>query len=382
MQSQPKNANESHPMPPARQEAARIDDNLLIVRDDPLWKSQCVPVTGVLIAYNQEAYVAQALTSALQQTYPMDLIVSDDCSTDRTLDLMRAILNRYKGHHRIRLRAGLRNLGICGNQNASICLAEGELIVLFEGDDESAPDRVQRLVEAYIARKGAVAGLGSAILQMEPNGCTAAALPCSIRTGDAWTIFRGDWAVPGCGLAFRRDCFFEIGPISKGLISGDIALWMRAAFVRNGGMLQVSDPLVRYRMHCANVSKRFTIEFKSTQVLRTCCRNLLRNEVAQVFELRKIARYLRRAHLEEDEVHTVWKAHFRLANARAKLVFAVSKKSRTRWIGPALIAMKFPLLRGKALRVIALAFFPWAHVLFKRIARIPSLPASSLPPAT
>jgi glycosyltransferase involved in cell wall biosynthesis len=365
-----------------RKQAAQIDERLSIVSDNALWKNQPVPVTGILITYNQESYITDALSSVLQQTYPMDLIVSDDCSVDRTLDVMRTILSHYQGHHRIRLRAGPCNLGVCGNQNASISLAEGELIVLFEGDDKSVPDRVQRLVEAYVVRKRAVAGLGSAVLQMDSNDCKATAVPYTVRTGDAWTIFRGGWAVPGCGLAFRRDCFFEIGPISEGLISGDIALWMRAAFVRNGGMLQVPDALVYYRRHAANVSKRFTLEFSSTRVLRACCRNLLRNEVAQVLELRKIARYLRRAGSVGDEVDTIWEAHFCLAKSRAKLVLAVSRKSRMSWIWPALVATRFPMLRGRALRVIALAIFPWVRVLYMRIPSLSSLVSTFSPPTS
>src|SRR5439155_19844125 len=120
-----------------------------------------------LITYNQERYVRQALSSVLNQTYPMDLIISDDRSADRTYDLIRDELDNHAGHHRIRLRSGQHNLGVCGNQNASIRLAEGELIVLFEGDDESAPHRVETLVTAYLAHGRRVAALGSAILLID-----------------------------------------------------------------------------------------------------------------------------------------------------------------------------------------------------------------------
>jgi hypothetical protein len=342
----------------------RLHERVELIHDNPLWKTKVVPVSGVLITYNQEAYVSQALASVLHQDYPMDLIISDDTSTDCTRDLIRRIVDRNPGHHRIRLRLGSRNLGVCGNQNASIDFAEGELIVLFEGDDVSVPERVRKLVEAYVVRRRAVAGLGSAVLQMDSRGHTGARPALSGQIGDAWTLFFGCWAVPGCGLAFRRDCFFEIGPINKRLLSGDIALWMRAVYMKQGGVLQLADPLVHYRMHGANESRKFLLEFGSPKILQACCVNLLKNEVAQMLELRKIARYRKRIGLR-DEFDAAWTAHYSIARARAAFVFAIGRKSRIAWIGPALLAAKFPPLRGISLRAISLAIFPWSQVIYK-----------------
>lgn len=342
-----------------------ISQGIELLGDDSSWEKQPVRVSGVLITYNQEAFVRQALTSVLNQTYPMDVIVSDDCSTDRTNALIRATFDDYKGHHRIRLRSGQRNLGVCGNQNATIRLAEGELVVMFEGDDESLPERVEKLVNAYLTRFRRVGALGSAIQVIDGHGQAGALVSWPARTGDAWTALSGEWAVHGCGLAFRRDCFFEIGPIGKRLISGDIALWMRAAFVAAGGMLQVREPLVNYRIHGGNVSKGLTLDFTSPEALRACCSNLLKNEVAQVLELRKIDRYRRRVGLLNDGLTAAWKAHFKIAEARARFVFAVSRKSRLSWIWSSAAAVPHAQLRGRALRVMALAILPWARSWYR-----------------
>ena len=43
-------------------------------------------MTFVLLAYNQEKYIREAVDGALAQTYhPLKIILSDDCSSDRTL---------------------------------------------------------------------------------------------------------------------------------------------------------------------------------------------------------------------------------------------------------------------------------------------------------
>ena len=110
-----------------------------------------------------------ALESVLAQTYPLDLIIADDCSTDATLSVIEDNLADYSGPHRIRVLRAVRNRGICGNQNAALGLAEGELIVLFEGDDVSAPDRVAHLVSAYRENGRAVGALGSAVRKIDGN---------------------------------------------------------------------------------------------------------------------------------------------------------------------------------------------------------------------
>jgi glycosyltransferase involved in cell wall biosynthesis len=343
--------------------AARVET----VHESSAWREQPVHVSGVLITYNHERFVELAVNSVLSQTYPLDIIVSDDHSTDRTPSLLRSALEGYEGRHRIRLRQGHRNLGICGNQNAGIQLAEGELIVLFEGDDESVPQRVAKLVDAYRDAHRRVAALGSAIWKMDAAGQRQTLVSWPHKTGDAWTALRGEWTVHGCGLSFRRDCFFEIGPISRRLFAGDIALWMRAAFLWEGGMLQVPEPLVRYRIHDHNASKGIYFNYSSPQALRDCWSDFLKGEVAQVLELKKIDRYRRRKGLQGDSLQAAWEAHFNLAQARARLTFAVSRKSRMSWIWPALMAFGFPPLRGKALRVIALALFPYAHAVYKSL---------------
>ena len=334
---------------PVATDTASLSAIVEMVHEDLSWEAQPVRVSGVLITYNHERFIQPAINSVLSQTYPMDLIISDDCSTDRTRALIRSTLRDYKGHHRVRVRYGSRNLGICGNQNASFLLAEGELIVLFEGDDESVPERITKIVGAYLVRKRRIAALESAIRLMDSGGQIGTVVSRPTENG----------ALQGCGLSFRRDVFFEIGPISKRLMSGDIALWMRAVFVPEGGLLQIQDPLVHYRVHDTNLSKVFRWDFSSVGALRESCSKLAKHEVAKVFELRKIRRYRRRLGAERDHRQSEWEMLFRLSRARAKLVAAVSRRSRLYLVWPALVACKFPVLKGKALRVIAVALFPW-----------------------
>lgn len=87
--------------------------------------SVCIPT------YNGAPFVAEAIGSVLSQSCSdYRLIVVDDCSTDGTLDVVRGFADP-----RMQLIEGERNLGLIGNWNRALDLADGELVVLLHQDD-------------------------------------------------------------------------------------------------------------------------------------------------------------------------------------------------------------------------------------------------------
>jgi glycosyltransferase involved in cell wall biosynthesis len=62
-------------------------------------------VTFALFAYNQEKYIREAVEGALAQTYePLEIILSDDCSSDRTFETMREMAATYDGPHQVKAK--------------------------------------------------------------------------------------------------------------------------------------------------------------------------------------------------------------------------------------------------------------------------------------
>lgn len=108
-----------------------------------------VKVTVWLSTYNQEPYVAQALDSILmQQTdFPFEIIAADDCSTDRTQEIILDYQKRYPG--KIVTFFPEHNLGGCRKLTGCIDagLFRGEYLSYLEGDDYwLGEDRLQTLV--------------------------------------------------------------------------------------------------------------------------------------------------------------------------------------------------------------------------------------------
>ena len=100
--------------------------------------SICIPT------YNGEAFIEETIKSALAQTYPnIELIVSDDGSTDRTIAIAQTFQSQTSADFRIILH---RNYGLSQNWNFCIEQAKGEYIKFLFQDDLLAPECIEKMV--------------------------------------------------------------------------------------------------------------------------------------------------------------------------------------------------------------------------------------------
>lgn len=92
------------------------------------------PLVSIMIpTYNQEAYISDAIESALAQDYPnLEVVVTDDCSTDHTAEVVK----QYLTDSRLKYHRNTKNLGRVGNyHNTLYNVASGEWVVNLDGDD-------------------------------------------------------------------------------------------------------------------------------------------------------------------------------------------------------------------------------------------------------
>ena len=101
--------------------------------DAESWKQHSPTVTGLFVCYQQARDVRQALLGARSQAVPMQLIVSDDGSTDGTADLLAEIVSAGVGHHQVLLRIGRPNLGLTAHLNELMLHAAGDITMFFCG---------------------------------------------------------------------------------------------------------------------------------------------------------------------------------------------------------------------------------------------------------
>ena len=105
-------------------------------------------VTIGVLTYNSSKYVLETLESAKAQTYKnIELIISDDCSTDNTVELCRDWVDKNKERFvRCEILTVEKNTGIPANCNRRLRASKGEWIKGIAGDDILAPDCIQNFI--------------------------------------------------------------------------------------------------------------------------------------------------------------------------------------------------------------------------------------------
>ena len=206
-------------------------------------------VTFCLITRDHEASVADALDAARAQDFePLEILVSDDASRDGTVDIVESAFRGYQGRHSVKLRRNDQAQGPCGNINAAMAEAEGELVVLAYGTDVSEPHRVSRLVEAWrdsgasvLASNALIADGGEApTLARQPTPPHDLTLAEFVQTGGNACCF-------GPTLAWHRRVFDEFGPIdlNRAMQAPDLIIPLRGLLL--DGNHFIDEPLVRHR---------------------------------------------------------------------------------------------------------------------------------------
>lgn len=107
------------------------------------------PLISVLIpAYNVEEYIEEAIFSILNQSYEnIEIIVVDDCSKDKTYEIL---LNIKKHDSRVKVFRNSENMKIAQTLNFGLKHCQGDYILRMDGDDISEKNRIQELLSFLI----------------------------------------------------------------------------------------------------------------------------------------------------------------------------------------------------------------------------------------
>lgn len=92
-------------------------------------------ISVIIVTYNQENVISRAIESVLKQKdYVYEICVSDDCSTDRTWNIVQDYSERYPGL--FVLNRNNPNIMMFENQEKAISMATGDVVTVIAGDDE------------------------------------------------------------------------------------------------------------------------------------------------------------------------------------------------------------------------------------------------------
>jgi teichuronic acid biosynthesis glycosyltransferase TuaG len=215
------------------------------------------PLVSVLTpTYEAAAFVSETVESVLAQTYePVEHVLVDDGSTDRTPELLAELTRAHAG--RIRVVRFPERAGPCRRRNDALAAARGSLIAWLDHDDVWLPTKLERQLEALSAAPAAVLSFTQ---YEEFDDGTGAILSRSALHDEGDLLQR--LFVEGCFIASstvvfrraalaRRDLRFRDREFSFG---DDYWLWL--GLLLDGDAVLVDEPLVRLRRHGANESAR------------------------------------------------------------------------------------------------------------------------------
>ena len=233
----------------------------------------------LLIAYQQEQTVAEAVAGALAQTYsPLEIILSDDASADGTFAAMQAAVASYTGPHRVVLNRNPQNLGIGAHLSHLVSLSKGKMLFVAAGDDVSLPQRCERVMQAWTESGQRLDLIAAALIDVDEAGRPGA----TITPSDLATYRNAaDWLarppfVVGAAQAWTRRVFELFGPLPKGVVAEDLIMVLRA--VMSGGAVTLAEPLVRYRRGGLSFRRR-------AQTAGDVVKALLKNNRSSLIEL-------------------------------------------------------------------------------------------------
>lgn len=206
------------------------------------------PTVSVAMAtYNGDRYISEQLASlAAQEMLPDELVVSDDGSTDGTIEL----LNQFAASapFPVRLHRNQSRLGILKNFERALSLCTGDIVFLSDQDDVWFPGKIREVADVFGANPAALVVMNDKIITDGQLNPTEATMLQNIRGyGSPDSFF-----VAGCCSAHRREWLRVALPIPEETASHDG--WL-VGLAHDLGVVTVHErPLQYYRRHEANVS--------------------------------------------------------------------------------------------------------------------------------
>lgn len=226
-------------------------------------------VTFALFAYNQEKYIREAVEGAFAQTYePLEIILSDDCSSDKTFEIILSLVELYQGPHSVKAIKTDSNKGIFSHFLSVVNKSHGDLIVVAAGDDISEPNRVTSLFDAWrLTGSWALMSRFSRINEVgkiESENCMVEMQSHKIREyfidGSAMQLIHGATA------AYDRRAFGLLKHDHEGVMTEDgVMSFLLHSYGKRVSLVEQS--LVRYRSHSSSLSNSNKTESSAEEIL-------------------------------------------------------------------------------------------------------------------
>lgn len=212
-----------------------------------------IPIVSVhMISYKHERFIAQAIEGVLmQQTdFPIELIISDDCSPDGTMDIILEYAAKYPTIVKPIIRE--RNLGSMRNFSDTFKYCKGKYVALCESDDYwTDPHKLQKQIDFLEQNPDFTLCFHNALITYDTLRKPHLFSILESREYSGGEILQ-KWSIPTASVVFKNallnpEIFFE-----DNYFYGDMIIFLKMA--QSGKLWCLNETMSIYRRHSGGIS--------------------------------------------------------------------------------------------------------------------------------
>ncbi len=225
----------------------KLDAKAEAVQDGP-------QLSIVIPAYNVETYIADAVHSALDQTFAsFEVIVVDDGSTDGTSAILER-LSSQRNDSRLRVITQA-NLGLSEARNTGVRHSRGDFIGFLDGDDLWLPQKATRQIELMLSDRTVGISFSDSEYLTDGGARTGNILHAQKSNPSLRDMIQRNHIGNGSTPIVRRECFVIAGLFRPELRScEDYEMWCRILYMTNYRAQLIREPLTLYRLRASSLS--------------------------------------------------------------------------------------------------------------------------------
>ena len=213
--------------------------------------SQGIAVSVGISFYNAQQFLAEAITSVINQTFTdWELLLIDDGSTDNSLDIARRFEN---SDNRIRVISDGTNKGLSARLNELVAMSSGKYFARMDADDVMHPERLSAEYD-YLHAHTDVDVVGTGVITIDVNGNHIGRInydehPCTIEN-----VLNHNCFIHPSIMALRA--WFVNNPYDTNAVRmEDFNLWMRTIDTNN--FRNLPQALMYYRTNGLPYTRKY-----------------------------------------------------------------------------------------------------------------------------
>lgn len=196
-------------------------------------------VSVIMPAYNCEKYIIKALDSAFVQEVPIEVIVIDDASTDKTAEMLK----KYQGRENLHVITNEKNMGVAASRNLGISKAVGEYVAFLDADDWWATGKLKAQLE--VIKDTGVVICGTAREIVDEVGKSTGRIMCTKEKITYKMMLFQNWL--NCSSVVVKTAVIKEFPMQYDDSHEDYIAWMKI-LQKYKEARGIDKPLLKYRL--------------------------------------------------------------------------------------------------------------------------------------